>query len=111
MDEWYGLTMDDIRRIEDETKQELDKVSVPLSFPLSPSLSLCPSLSLYLSLSPSHSLSFSLSLDSSTSVWYHGMHAYILILTHVHVALAVNVYFYELQLESHGTQVVFLERF
>ena len=27
MDEWYGLTMDDIRRIEEKTKEELDKVS------------------------------------------------------------------------------------
>jgi len=28
MDEWYGLTMEDIRRIEDETKRELDKLLV-----------------------------------------------------------------------------------
>ena len=35
MDEWYGLTMDDIRRIEDETKKELDKVSFSLSLSLS----------------------------------------------------------------------------
>ena len=50
MDEWYGLTMDDIRRIEDETKQELDKVSLPpsLSFPLSPPFSLFLSLLTYL---------------------------------------------------------------
>ena len=26
MDKWYGLTMDDIRRLEDETKQELDEM-------------------------------------------------------------------------------------
>jgi len=26
MDRWHGLTMDDIRAIEDETKKELDKV-------------------------------------------------------------------------------------
>lgn len=25
MDQWYGLTMDDIRVIEDTTKEELDK--------------------------------------------------------------------------------------
>lgn len=25
MDSWYGLTMDDIRAIEDKTKEELDK--------------------------------------------------------------------------------------
>ena len=27
MDQWYGLTIDDIRAIEDKTKQELDRVS------------------------------------------------------------------------------------
>ena len=27
-DEWYGLSMQDIRAIEDRTKEELDKVSV-----------------------------------------------------------------------------------
>lgn len=26
MDQWYGLTMDDIRRLEDKTKEELDQV-------------------------------------------------------------------------------------
>ena len=48
LDEWYGLTMDDIRRIEDETKQELDKVGLSLSLrlPPSPPLSLACSLSL-----------------------------------------------------------------
>ena len=55
MDEWYGMTMDDIRRIEAETKQELDKVSSPLSLSLSLSLSLY--LSLFLSLSSSFSRS------------------------------------------------------
>lgn len=29
MDKWYGLTMDDIRAIEDRTKTELDEVSNP----------------------------------------------------------------------------------
>ena len=28
IDEWYGLTMDDIRKIEDKTKEELDTVSL-----------------------------------------------------------------------------------
>ena len=28
IDEWYGLTMDDIRKIEDKTKEELDAVSL-----------------------------------------------------------------------------------
>jgi Phosphatidylinositol transfer protein len=28
MDRWHGLTMDDIRAIEDETKKELDKVCI-----------------------------------------------------------------------------------
>lgn len=28
MDKWYGLTMEDIRRIEEQTKHELDQVSV-----------------------------------------------------------------------------------
>ena len=28
LDQWYGLTMDDIRRIEDETRQALDEVCV-----------------------------------------------------------------------------------
>jgi hypothetical protein len=27
MDRWHGLTMEDIRAIEDKTKEELDKVS------------------------------------------------------------------------------------
>ena len=50
LDEWYGLTMDDIRRIEDETKQELDKVGLSLPPSLSPLPP--PSLSLSLALSP-----------------------------------------------------------
>lgn len=28
MDKWYGMTMADIRAIEDETKKELDQVSI-----------------------------------------------------------------------------------
>ena len=28
MDKWYGLTMDDIRRYEEETKAELDRVGM-----------------------------------------------------------------------------------
>ena len=28
MDRWHGLTMEDIRDIEDKTKEELDKVTV-----------------------------------------------------------------------------------
>ena len=31
MDKWHGLTMDDIRRLEDETKKELDQVSIKQS--------------------------------------------------------------------------------
>ena len=42
MDKWYGLTMDDIRRIEEETKHELDLVI--LSF-LSSFLLITPRLS------------------------------------------------------------------
>ncbi len=30
IDDWYGLTMNDIRRIEDETQKELQKVTIIL---------------------------------------------------------------------------------
>jgi hypothetical protein len=32
VDRWYGLTMEDIRAIEDKTKEELDRVSGPRLF-------------------------------------------------------------------------------
>ena len=32
MDRWHGLTMEDIRAIEDKTKEELDKVSRPVGW-------------------------------------------------------------------------------
>ena len=31
LDEWYGLTMDDIRRIEDETKSALEEVILTIT--------------------------------------------------------------------------------
>lgn len=31
MDRWHGMTMEDIRRLEDKTKQELDKVCMHMS--------------------------------------------------------------------------------
>lgn len=35
MDQWYGLTMVDIRRIEDQTKEELDSVTILIHFTFS----------------------------------------------------------------------------
>jgi len=32
MDRWHGLTMEDIRAIEDKTKDELDQVSRPVGW-------------------------------------------------------------------------------
>jgi hypothetical protein len=32
MDRWHGLTMEDIRAIEDKTKEELDQVSRPVGY-------------------------------------------------------------------------------
>jgi hypothetical protein len=32
MDRWHGLTMEDIRAIEDKTKEELDEVSRPVGY-------------------------------------------------------------------------------
>jgi hypothetical protein len=32
MDRWHGLTMEDIRAIEDKTKEELDQVSKPVGY-------------------------------------------------------------------------------
>lgn len=32
MDRWHGLTMEDIRAIEDKTKDELDQVSRPVGY-------------------------------------------------------------------------------
>lgn len=34
MDRWYGLTMEDIRRIEERTQEELDRVIMTLMFPV-----------------------------------------------------------------------------
>jgi hypothetical protein len=34
LDKWYGLTLEDIRQIEEETKRELDQMRANKSIPL-----------------------------------------------------------------------------